>query len=112
MAGNEEAARLFSGTPIERTTGNEQKLKYRKLNLNARKCGLMMRMVKPWSQLPREDSESHQWAYKNLAGHDSRLHAVGDPAGAAEFDWRSQEISSYLNFSVCSSHSLNRHSKL
>lgn len=39
MGGNEEeAARLFSGIPIERTTGNEQKLKFRKLNLNARIC--------------------------------------------------------------------------
>lgn len=61
MGGDEEeAARLFSGMPVERTTDNKRKLKFRKVNLNARKRVFTMKMVKHWNQLPREDSESHQ----------------------------------------------------
>lgn len=61
MGGDEEEpARVFSGMSLGRTTGNKKKLKFRKVNLNARICIFTMRMVKHWNKLPREDSESHK----------------------------------------------------
>jgi len=54
----DDAVRLFSVVPRNRTRGNGHKLKHRKFQLKMRKNFFTLRMTEPCNRLPREVMES------------------------------------------------------
>jgi len=54
----EDGDRLFSVVPSNTTRGNGHKLKQRKLQPNMRKNFFTLRVMEPWSRLPREVVDS------------------------------------------------------
>jgi len=52
MSSMEDGARLFSVVPSNRTGGNRQRLKHRKLQLNMRKNFFTLRVMENWDRLP------------------------------------------------------------
>ena len=50
-----DGTRLFSVIPSNRTSGNRNKLEYRKLHMNTRKKYFALRVSEHWNKLSRED---------------------------------------------------------